>query len=353
VARRYAVERAGQGPLGSRNGVYPSTRWHAEFERVKYMPGKRCVLRYRLLPERAGAAASATLYAKAYPDGAAAAPYRLQRAAWAALRAQGSPVEIPEPLVHVEGDGVLWFEDWGGRGLPSLALERGWDELAERAAETLAAFHLARLPGLPAGPQPEVLLEEALSHGTKYAARVPAQARLMGAMLARLESRRPGSIRDVPRLPLHGAFRAEHVLVRGGRSAVLDLDGMAEGDPLIDVAEFVSSLEFTALSGVDPALDPAGVSRRFLGRYAEAVPWTVDPTRLEWYALASLVGKMHGAVKRLALPTLAGLERHGAALAERWCSIGAWSTSRRRPPGRAGNRPAGSGAGARGSGVAR
>ena len=81
MARRYAVERAGQGPLGSRNGVYPSTRWHAEFERVKYMPCKRCVLRYRLLPERAGAAASARLYAKAYPDGAAAAPYRLQRAA--------------------------------------------------------------------------------------------------------------------------------------------------------------------------------------------------------------------------------------------------------------------------------
>jgi len=194
-------------------------------------------------------------------------------------------------------------------------------------------------------------MEEALAKGTTYASGVPAHARLMGAMLARLESRRPGSIRDVPRLPLHGAFRAEHVLVRGGRTAVVDLDGMAEGDPMLDVAEFVSSLEFTALSGVDPALDPAGVSRRFLERYAEAVPWAVEPARLEWYALASLVGKMHGAVKRLALPTLAGLERHGAALAERWCSIGAWSTARRRTPGRAGYRPAGSGA--RGSGVAR
>ena len=351
VGRRYALEGARLGAPGAGGGTRGVARWHADFERVKYMPCKRCVLRYRVTPERAEGPAS-VIYAKAYPDGAGAEPFRLQRHAWAALRAARSPVEIPEPLVHLAEESVLWFEDWGGRGLIGVARERGWEEMAERAAGAIAAFHLARIPGLGPGPEPASMLEEVLENGGKYASRVPSQRRLMGALLARLVSRRPATPGDAPRVSLHGAFRAEHVLVRGSRTALLDLDGMSEGDPLIDAAEFVASLEFLSLSGAQPALDPVRVSRRFLECYGAAVPWPLEGARLGWYALASLVSKMHGSVKRLARPTLERLERDGAALAERWSALGDWTHARRAKAGRP-RRPRHAAARARREGAAR
>jgi len=56
-------------------------------------------------------------------------------------------------------------------------------------------------------------------------------------------------------------------------------------------------------------------------RYAEAVPWPVEPARIGWYALASLVRRLHGAVRRLAWPALDRLERDGPRIAERWLSL--------------------------------
>jgi len=55
------------------------------------------------------------------------------------------------------------------------------------------------------------------------------------------------------------------------------------------------------------------------------VPWTVDGASLGWYARTSILRKLHGAVKRLARPTLARLEAHGEALVERWNGIPAWA----------------------------
>jgi hypothetical protein len=63
------------------------------------------------------------------------------------------------------------------------------------------------------------------------------------------------------------------------------------------------------------------VSRRFLECYAASVPWPVPGDDLAWYALVSIVRKLHGAVKRLARPTLDRLEAHGDALVERWLGL--------------------------------
>ena len=132
-------------------------------------------------------------------------------------------------------------------------------------------------------------------------------------------------------MALHGAFRAEHVLVRGAHTAFLDLDGMSLGDPLFDVAEFVASLEFLALRTRTTSIDTERTSRRFVECYASSVPWAIDGAALRAYALASILRKMHGAVKRLARPTLERLESDGDRLAERWIGTADWAP---RAPGR-------------------
>jgi len=326
AARRFAGSRPVPVTAASPEGAPEPARWRSEFERIKYMPGKRCVLRYRMTPDtpdamHANGHGPETFIAKAYPAGVAADAFRRQRSAWSALRAAGSPVEIAEPISHVAGESVVWFEDRSGEGLVAAAARSGWDTMAERAAEALAAFHLTPIPGLGPAPGPDDVLEGARERGGKFATWVPAQRDLVQAMLSRLESRRgsPGERR--PSVAVHGEFRAEHVVLRGERTVLLDLDELSQGDPLLDAAEFVSWLEFRELCGGSPPLDSASVSRRFIARYAEAVPWPVEPARLGWYALASLVRRLHGAVRRLAWPALDRLERDGPRLAERWLSL--------------------------------
>jgi len=320
-------QRGGTGRAADGNGDGPGDGDESlVIERVKYMPTKRCVLRYRLAPEPGseGPRPPAVYYAKAYPVGASAAPFQLQRAVRERLSESGAAVEIAEPLVHIPEESVIWFADWGGFGIIGEAAERGWDAMADRAATALAAFHRVSMSGLPEHRPPADELVEAREDAAKYAARVGEAARPVLDMLTRLERELPRT-GDRPAVSLHGAFRAEHVHVRGTDAALLDLDGMASGDPLVDVAEFVASLEFLALRSTAGPIDSEAVSQRFLEAYAAAVPWTIDGASLGWYARTSLLRKLHGAVKRLARPTLDRLEAHGADLVERWNGIAAWA----------------------------
>jgi hypothetical protein len=335
VARRFAHEQArlrfgaprgaGSGEAGL--GAGPRRRDTVAFERVKYMPTKRCVLRYHVGTD-SGNGPSAdpfVFYAKAYPSGESEAQFRLQRAALESLAAARATVEIPEPIVHLGDESAIWFAEWGGRGLVELAVGFGWEDMAERAAEALAAFHRTAIAGIPDAETPAAMLEEFRSNGDKYTARVRAHGPLMAGMLARLEHGLPASVGRRPRVATHGAFRAEHVRIRGEHTALIDLDGMALGDPLRDVAEFVASLEFMALASPEAPIDTELVSRRFLECYDAAVPWRVDGASVAWYALGSLVGKLHAAVKRLSSPTLDRLETGGEALVERWSGLEDWA----------------------------
>ena len=315
-------------------------RASARFERVKYMPCKRCVLRYRVDAEAPAGHSSgpAVAYVKAYPVGASAEVHRLQRAVAAALRGSPSAVQVPEPLAHFEEESGIAFQDWGGQGAIAAAASGGWAAAADRAARAIAALHLTRVPGLGPAPPPLRFAEETHEDAAAYAARVAPHRELVRWLLERFDAQRPDPALAVPRVPVHGAFRAEHVLVDGERTALLDLDGVTEGDPMIDAAEFVASLEWLSLSGADPGLDAASVSKRFLESYAACVPWRVEPSRLGWYVLASVVSKMLLALKRLALPALEQLEAAGPELVARWSEAGDWAPAHP-DPRRRGERP--------------
>src|SRR6185369_15926123 len=91
---RFVRERSAFGAEGVGRSAGRGTA--LAFERVKYMPTKRCVLRYRVTPAHANGTPPApfVFYAKAYPEGASATPFRLQRAAFEHLAAAHAAVGI-------------------------------------------------------------------------------------------------------------------------------------------------------------------------------------------------------------------------------------------------------------------
>jgi hypothetical protein len=306
VRRRLARTRDGLG-LPAASGAGRAAP-HA-FERVKYMPTKRCVLRFDVEAGRARPQGGApfVFFAKAYPPGESEAAFRLQRDVLGRLAAAHATVEVAEPLVHLADESAIWFADWGGHGLIAEANGHGWDAMAARAATALAAFHRVEQPGLPASASLSDTLDAAREDAGDYTTRAPGHARCARDIISRLEHRLPAARVGRPTVALHGAFRAEHVQVRGAHTALLDLRS-APG-----------------------AVDAERVSRRFLEHYAAAVPWVVDGASLAWHARVSILRKLHGAVKRLARPTLERLEAEGARLGARWDALEDWAPHARTP----------------------
>jgi aminoglycoside phosphotransferase (APT) family kinase protein len=117
------------------------------------------------------------------------------------------------------------------------------------------------------------------------------------AVLERLQATAPG---EAPRLvPVHGDFHCNQVLVDADRVAVIDFDLFGMGDPLHDLARFLSRFRVYAHGKLSAALISQGQAS-FLSTYEILVPWRVDRRRLGWLMAALLVNRqVLKAVKRL------------------------------------------------------
>jgi hypothetical protein len=284
------------------------------FDRLKYMPGKRCVLRYHLgwgdSPERGR---RRSFISKTYPDGGARQVFERLRGACDAWRARDPGIDVPRPLVALEDTHSNWVEDWGGTPLAAAFATGDGEAHIERAAALLAAIHRSRVDGLPAAPDRDEVLRTAVEALERYATDVPEHAKAMTELRQRIEREAPASLEST-RVPIHGAFRAEQLLVRDGRITAIDFDALAFGDPLQDVAEFIASLRYLEVGMGRPRGELARAAAAFCEQYAALVPWRCDPDRIAWYAAGYTANKMHSTIKHLDLAAIARLIASGPSL---------------------------------------
>ena len=287
-------------------------------EPIKYMPGKRCVLKLRAGAPQGKPALS--FYAKTYPAGESGRHYQAWRSVRAQLDAQGSRFDLPRPLGHLEDLHTVWVEDWGGSPLLDSLGDPSWEAKVRLAAEAVAALHRSRIDGLPPAPSEGDILEVSAADLAREGAGVPEHPRLAAAIRARLEAARPATAGGAPRVPVHGACRAEQMLARADCATLVDFDAMACGDPLADVAEWIASIEFLAITGgLDP--EPLRSAALFLESYSALTPWPLDSRRLAWHVLAFLASKMCSVRQHLNVAAVERLRAHGEAWVERWMEV--------------------------------
>ena len=238
-------------------------------EPVRYKPGDRCVLRYRLRfadPGAAGGAGTATmactLVAKLYrePSEAEAADDLLVR-----LRTQAGVGWTARPLGVVPGLPLALTEDLGSRRDPVPALS-GLDvvrpgsadavDVVRRAAQALAELHTSGLD------------TEGLSRrtGADEADKAARRARLLEQYVPELASTVRsvadalcGALAALPAdtlRPAHGSYKSSQLMVRGGAVFLVDFDQFCLADPALDVGYFLAYLR------------PAGLFYRRAGRRA-------------------------------------------------------------------------------------
>ena len=144
---------------------------------------------------------------------------------------------------------------------------------------------------------------------------MPEHEAIVAALRACIESGAQASV-ETPRVPIHGDFQVEQLLVRDGRLTAVDFDDLAQGDPLQDVAEFVASLRYLEISAGRPRGELARAAAAFCARYAGEVPWHCDPGRIAWYAAAYTATKMSWTVAHLDLAAISRLLARGATLVQ-------------------------------------
>jgi aminoglycoside phosphotransferase (APT) family kinase protein len=165
-----------------------------------------------------------------------------------------------------------------------------------RVAAALAALHRSEL-------QPARrwrIEEEAVKLGRTRQARArfyPMLQPQVDSVLARLQATAPAEATRL--VPVHGDFHCNQVLVDADRVAVIDFDLFGLGDPLHDVARFLSRFRAYAHGKLTvPLIDQCQAS--FLSTYEILVPWRVDRRRLGWLMATLLVNRqVLKAVKRL------------------------------------------------------
>ena len=217
---------------------------------LRYKPGDRCVIRYRLGSRTAaGQMVSSSVIGKLYrtADQARCATELAERL-WAV---QGAEPWVPEPLGVVEPLPLALTQDLGSAsGTPAtvagtevLRMGSATSAADLRAAATaLADLHLS---GVVSSDTTERLGAQEATKGMKravtigrYVPELATQAEDTAAELGRvLEASRPRALR-----PAHGSFKPSQLLYRDGAVLLVDFDQFCLADPALDLGYFLAYL---------------------------------------------------------------------------------------------------------------
>ena len=271
-------------------------RWTARV--VRYRAGERAVVRYEGQTDGEDPVERRLLYAKVLARGAAALDATLRAWHEAArhrpfLPAVGAPVALYEELGAVVGEAtpgqpirdVLYGPEAGDRA-------RG--DVLRRAGRALAA-----LAGADLGPVPTTAMADLLEPVRSIVPLVRADSPALAARLEEAVEALDGD-GDEPTVASHGSYRADHVLLDGARTYVLDVDGVCRAAPERDAGNLLAYLRWKAVR--EPArADVADQAAPALeAGYAFGRP-ALDRNRLRRYEATALLRIAAGRYRNLAV----------------------------------------------------
>jgi len=110
--------------------------------------------------------------------------------------------------------------------------------------------------------------------------------------------------------PIHGDLHCSQVFLQDRNVGIIDFDLYAWGDPLVDVARFLSRFR-AMVRGVMDESEACAAQESFLGTYEILVPWKMDRRRLGVLMAALMVNRQAlKPIKKLA----SGHEEHVLAM---------------------------------------
>ena len=274
-------------------------------EKIKYRPGKRCILRYQA--DLDGVRESRlSFYGKTYSS--TKSRYVFDTLQWLAnlSSALNLPLAVPAPILHLDGYHTYWQWEWSGRKLAELGRELGWSRLMDRGlidkvAEGLAALHTLPFQEVILHQQRSTwdMLKDADAHAVEISRFMPQHRSFLQQVLHSLQHNQEAVEAQERKTFIHGSFKLAQIIYNSDRLAVVDFDQVGVGDPFYDVAEFLSSLYYLEIKDALTTEQALRLTAAFVRAYGEHVQFPIDHQALCWYQLVFLLGKINSSLKRL------------------------------------------------------
>jgi hypothetical protein len=237
---------------------------------TRYKPERRCLIEYDVdVERRAHPPAALTLIGKVRRRRSGKSGYRLLAALWDAGFRTDNPegISVPEPIAAVAAFRMWLQRKVPGRQATELLAAPGGVALAGRIAEAAHALHRARVPAERRHTMADELrlLHEVLpivaQAESRWAGRIE---RLLDAC-DRLGRATP---QPTPR-GIHRDFYADQVIVDGERLYLIDFDLYCEGDPALDIGNFLGAITEQSLRILGDPGALAGLEREMEERFVE------------------------------------------------------------------------------------
>ena len=289
-------------------GHYPDLRIdRCTAEIMRFKPGSRCTVLYRLEPGDGGGAGPDVVVAKTYHGGKGENAFEAMEALWSTPLADGDVVTLAEPLAYLADEHILVQgpvpEETTLKDLVREAFVTGRpDDLTGVATElTKTADGLAALHRSEAWHGDVWSLDDEVDEVREVVQRLavvfPDRVAGLEALVDEVAARGQLVPAD-PLRPAHLSFRPAQVLLHGGRIGFIDFDGFGQAEPALDIGLFLSTMRSVALQSAPPereleaaaALDD--LADGFLQRYTASAPVSVERVQL-WEALALLTKVLH------------------------------------------------------------
>jgi Phosphotransferase enzyme family len=205
---------------------------------INYRPEIRCTCRYEVLRL---SKRKQYFYSKTFADKNGSEILSRMVTLYQRSIANPASFTIAQPLGYDESIQTLWMEGLVGHAFADLIKESKAEQLISHLAGCLADFHHADIPNLTVIKE-DFLLEEIKKKSAKLKQAFPAYNVRIEKLLMNLEQQRP-ELPFVKNTLIHGDFHIQQlILLDDNRIALFDFDELAQGNPLIDIANFCADL---------------------------------------------------------------------------------------------------------------
>ena len=259
---------------------------------VHYVPEHTCMVRvnFCLQPFSTRKKKDMTLFGKTYYNEDGVKVFARMQALWNSQTRRSGRLKMAQPLGYHKASKSLW--QMGLSGPPLLDREMNSPDflhLLGKAASTVSVLHTTELQGLPVITKRDLLdqlqnMEQLLSEGR------PTCKKMLNSLVERLKLQAK-NIREDSLATLHGDLHLNNFIVEGEKIALIDMDNLSQGSPLLDLGSFFAGILYRAILTKTPENQIEKMGPIFLQHYQQAVPWKISPSALRWYVAMMLINE--------------------------------------------------------------
>ncbi|MFQ5639870.1 MAG: aminoglycoside phosphotransferase family protein [bacterium] len=251
---------------------------------LNYVPRRHCALLVKV--HHPSLNTSTKIFTKVYGNNRGAQVYSAMGQLWRQQSQQKRAFCVVKPLAYDCERKVLWQSWLEGKTFLQFAKVRGLEYAVVSAATGLADLHQSKLEGIPRYTREDSfkkLFERAkllMSYNVQFKKSIAA----IWSCVDELKSLSPSV-----HVTIHGDFNYSQILFDFEKPVFVDFDSVSLGDPLYDVAHFITGLHRLAAQKYFSPHDVERVIGQFIEMYEKCVPWQVSKQALNAQIATALV----------------------------------------------------------------